>query len=131
MSAPFPHRARGRLDGGDDADVAGAPADAARELLADLVLARARVALQQVERGEQEARCAEPALQAVLVLERALHGVELVARREALDRLDAGALDLDREHRARADELAVDPDRAGAAHALLAADVRARQAELV
>src|SRR5690606_29115109 len=48
-----------------------------------------------------------------------------------LDRLDVTALDLDRQHEARAHRLAVDEHRAGAANAVLAADMGAGGADLV
>ena len=51
--------------------------------------------------------------------------------REGLDRLDLGAVRLDGEQAARAHRDAVEPDGAGAADAVLAADVRAGQPEAV
>ena len=51
--------------------------------------------------------------------------------RQALDRRHRGAVDLDGEHQARAHRLTVHQHGAGAADAVLAADVRAGEAELV
>ena len=56
-------------------------------------------------------------------------GVEGRAVGHALDRLDLGAVGLDGEHRAGLGALAVDVDRARAAVARVAADVRAGQPE--
>ena len=50
---------------------------------------------------------------------------------QPLDGTDLRAVDLHREHQARADGDAVEVYRAGAAHAVLAADVRTRQPERV
>ena len=57
--------------------------------------------------------------------EGALQRIELVAVRQALDGADLFAVRLYREHQARAHRLAVDEHRAGAADAVLAADMRA------
>src|SRR5690242_17040305 len=118
---------RGGLDGPDDPHVARAAADVARELLADLVLRRVVVRVEQRLRRHQEAGRAEPALETVVVLERLLQRMQLVTIGEALDRLDPRAVDLTRERQAGACDNAVDEDGARAAHALLAADVRPRQ----
>src|SRR5205823_9023691 len=85
--------ARGGLDGGDDLDVARAAADVAAELLEDLVAARRRVALEQRGRREHEARRAEPALRAVLLMEGGLDFREAPRLAEALDGRDARAID--------------------------------------
>ena len=63
--------------------------------------------------------------------ERALQLAERLAVAQPLDGFDGGAVGLDREHEARAGELAVDPHRARAADSVLAADVDAGGAELV
>src|SRR5262247_2089024 len=67
------------LHGLDDVHVAGAPAQIPRDRLADLLLARVLVSLEQRARGHQHARGAEAALQAVLLGEAFLHRVELPA----------------------------------------------------
>ncbi len=86
---------------------------------------------EQVDRGHDHAGGAEPALETVLLPEGGLHRVEVVAVGEALDGLDLRAVGLDREHRAGLDGLAIDVDRAGAALAGVAADVRAGQVEIL
>ena len=57
-------------------------------------------------------------------------GVSVAVAREPLDRDDLGAVDLHREEEARAHGDAVEPHRARAADAVLAADVRPGEAEL-
>ena len=65
------------------------------------------------------------ALQAVVLVERRLHRVPLVAVGEALDRGDRRAVGLGREHRARLHRLAVDEHRARAAPRRVAPDLGA------
>ena len=55
----------------------------------------------------------------------------ILIRREPFDGGDAAAVGLRREHQARADGGAIDDHRAGAAHAMLAADMRAGEQEIV
>ena len=74
---------------------------------------------------------AEPALQAVLLPEGLLQRMEPLCRGEALDRRDRAALGLDRKHRAGLHGLTVDVDRAGAALARVAADVRPGEVEVL
>src|SRR4051812_17065493 len=125
------HAGGARAHGLDDVVVTGAPAQVAFEPVPDLVLARIRRAATQVGRTHDHPRCAEPALQAMVLLERGLHRVQLAAGGEPLDRGDLGALGLDREHGARLDGLAVNVDGARAALAGVAADVRAGEPELL
>ena len=74
---------------------------------------------------------AEAALERVVALERLLERREQRVARERLDRLHRRAVGLDREQAAAAHGDAVEPDGAGAADAVLAADVRAGEAEAV
>ena len=91
-----------------------------------------RLALQHADRQHQEARRAEAALQRVMVDECLLHRVQLVrpCASPSTVRMCA-ALGLHGEHQAGAHRLAVDQHRAGAAHAVLAADMRAGEAAIV
>ena len=66
-----------------------------------------------------------------MVVERLLHRRQALGLAEALDRGDLGAVDGGDRGQARAARLAVDEDGAGAAAALLAAGLRARDVELV
>src|ERR1041384_5300962 len=121
----------GVLDGFDDLVVAGAAAQVARDAVADLGLARLRVAGEQRARRHQHAGRAEPALQAVLLPEALLQRVQRAAGGEALDGLDRRPVGLDREHGAALDRLAVEANRARAAARGVAADVRAGQPEVL
>src|SRR2546428_9339706 len=67
---------RVRLDGVEDLHVPGAAAEVTRERRPNLVAARARVALQEGERGEQHPRGAEPALDRAVPDERLLERME-------------------------------------------------------
>ena len=76
--------------------------------------------------GDNEARRAEAALQAVVVAERLLHrGQVVVGPGDALDGRDLGAVGLHGVHEAGPDGLAVEQDRARTARAVLAAQVGA------
>ena len=121
-----------RMDRGDDPLVAGAAAQVAGELLADLGLRRPRVAAQQRLGGDQKAGGAEPALQGVVLGERALQRASARRRgRPGPRRSGSRAAGLDGQHQARAHRLAVELHGAGAADAVLAADVGAGQPGLV
>src|SRR6185369_14592771 len=65
------------LDGVDDVLVAGAAAEVPRDRPPDVVVGGMRVVLQEGRRRQHHARRAEPALQAVLLLEAFLDGVQL------------------------------------------------------
>ena len=80
---------------------------------------------QRVGGEHQEARRAVAALQPVMRDERLLQRMQLAAVRQPLHGAYLLALRLHREHQARAHRLAVDDHRAGAADAVLAADMRA------
>ena len=82
---------------------------------------------EEVGRRDQDARRAEAALQRVMTAE----GLLQRPPRQALDRAQLAAVHLHGEHQARAHRDAVELDRARAADPVLAADVRAGQAELV
>src|SRR5712691_12687851 len=120
---------RGEAHGVEDLCVAGAAAEVAREGLADLVVARVGVALEQVGGRHDQARGAEAALDGAALAESLLHRVQPLAFGEPLDRDDAVPVRLRRQHEARTDERAVEQHRAGTALALLAGVLRARQAE--
>ncbi len=82
-------------------------------------------------RGEHHPARAEAALGGVVVRERLLHDAEAPGRAEALDGRDLGAVDGRDGRQARAPRAAVDEHGAGAAAALLAAGLRARDPELL
>ena len=105
------YRSAGHLHGLDDVRVAGAAAQVAFQTLADLLLGRVRIALQQGGRGHQEARCAEAALQAVLTPEGFLQGLQLAVLGQAFDGGQLAPIRLDGEQGARLDWSVVDEDR--------------------
>src|SRR2546422_1357432 len=88
---------------------------------------------QERDERHEDARRAEAALQPVSLAERGLKGMQRVARAvsEALHGLDLVAVRLDGEHEAGADRLAVQQHGAGAAHPVLASNVRSGEAQLV
>src|SRR5262245_13080508 len=112
-----------RLHGLDDVLVPGAAAQVARDPVADLLLARVGVLLQQPVGARDHPWRAVAALQAVLLVECLLQRVQHAALLEAFDRQHVGAVALHCQHRARLDRHAVDVNRAGAAVRGLAADV--------
>src|SRR5262245_5382238 len=58
-----------------------------------------------------------------------LQGIELADATKAFDRLDRAAIGLHRKHQARSNAVAIDQHRAGAANAVLAADMRTGEPE--
>ena len=117
-------------DGGEDAAVAGAAAEHPGHVLGQRVPVVGPAGEQVVARHQHPGR-AEPALQGVVVRERLLQRVLVARAAEALHRRDLRALALHREQQAGPRRLAVDEDRAHPAHAVLAADVGAGEAEPV
>src|SRR5262249_54097067 len=79
----------------------------------------------------EKPRRAEAALQAVIVDERLLQRMQLVAVRQAFDGADLPAFGLHRKHQAGAHGLAIEQHRAGTAHPVLAADMGAGLAAVV
>src|SRR5258705_5450563 len=119
------------LNGLDDVLVARAPAEVARQLLAQGRPFQRHAAIGQRDGTEQEAGRAVPALERVRIAEGLLYRVQLPPAREAFDGRDRSTLGLGREHEARFHRLAVEEDSTGAAHALLASNVGAVELELV
>ena len=68
--------------------------------------------------------------QRVAVAKRSLQVGDFTGIRKPLDRLDRGPVRLHREHQAGAHDLAPDTHRAGAAHPVLASDMRAGKLEM-
>src|SRR5450759_4403146 len=118
-------------NGADDLVVAGAPAKVAGEPVARLGFRRVRIAVQQGLSRDQQARRAETALKRRMLEEFPLQRVEIMAPRQALDRLDRVTFGLDRKQQARADQSTVDHHAAGSAVARAASLFAAGQMELV
>src|SRR5690606_31863783 len=123
---------RGRLDRPDDVVITRAAAEIALEILADLLLARVRVVLEQRRRAHHHPRRAVAALEAVMILERLLdHAERSVGIGHSLDRAHLRPFAVEREDRAGLHRLAIEMHRAGAALRRVAADMRAGKAEPV
>src|SRR6185503_8471671 len=84
----------------------------------------------QIGGGEQHGRRAVAALAGVAGHERLLQVADLARVGHALDGLDLGAVERGGKHQAAAHYSAVDAHGAGPAHAVLAAGVRAHQAQI-
>jgi hypothetical protein len=81
--------------------ITGAAAQIAGNADADVLLARLRIVAQQLNQRRQDARRAEAALQAVMIVERLLQRMQLVGtRRDAFHRENVVAVGLHREHQA-------------------------------
>src|SRR6185437_11080055 len=117
--------------GAENLVVARAAAQIAGQPIPGFFLGRIGVAVEQRLGGDDKAGGAEPALKRGMLEEFLLHRVERIAVGDALDRRDRPPLGLDREHQARAGDVAVDDDGAGAAIARAAAFLAAGQPELV
>src|SRR5262249_30366641 len=110
-----------------DRPMPGAAAVIAWEMRADLFAAWSAAAGQQFLRGQQHARRAIAALQGVARDERLLQVGDLVRISHAFDSVEVRAVALHRQHQAAAHHHAVDTHAAGAAYAVLAADMTARE----
>src|SRR4029079_10907449 len=99
----------------DDVLIAGTAAEVAGDAFANLLLARRRVVLKQVDRGHDHARRAVTTLRTVLFPKTLLHRMQLPFRRKAFDRRDRRSIRLHGEDRARLRAPAVDHDGARAA----------------
>src|SRR3990172_6015559 len=98
----------------DDLVVAGAAAEIAHEPLLDLLLGGLWVLVEEGLGGDDLAGSADAALEAAVVDEGALHGVEALLAADALDCREVGAVGLDGQRDAGGDDAAVHEDGAGA-----------------
>src|SRR6266480_3439669 len=115
----------------DDLLVARAAAQVPADRVADLLLGRGRVRIQQALGRDEHSGGAVAALQTVRLAEAVLqHAHRAVGPRETLDGGDAVAVRLHGVHEAGPYRLPVEHHRARAADAVLAADVRAGKAKV-
>src|SRR5439155_17977363 len=115
---------RGGLgDGADDVGVAGAAAQITGEPGADLDLRAGAAAANQVARADQHARRAEAALHRVAAMEAVAQGGDDRIGGEAFEAVDLALVAGNRQRQAGTRRLAVDQHRAGAAYAVLAAEM--------
>src|SRR5436190_7942424 len=122
--------ARGDLDRLDDLGIGGATAKISREIVADCILVRIRILVEELRGHKYEARRAIAALERARLDEGFLHRTELVAVGEALDCGHLGPIYESGEIKATRDRRSVHQHRAAAAHALAAALARAHQVEI-
>ena len=99
--------------------------------MVDVLQSGIGIAVEERLGGHDEAGRAEAALLGVVLHERGLEGIELVAVAEALHRMDGGELEGDRQQAARIDRIAVDQHRAGAAGAAVADPLGTRQLQMI
>lgn len=114
-----------------DVGIAGTTAEVAVQTVSDLLAGRVRVALEQLDSGQDHAGSAETALQAVAFPEAFLHWMQLTVGGEPLDSGHFSSVGLDGEESAGFDGFAVKEDGAGTAQAGFTADVRAGKFALV
>ena len=100
-------------------------------MLADHITTRHAAARQKCLRADQHAGRAETALQRIAPLECLLQIGNDAGIRDAFDGFDFGAVALHGKDEAAAHHLAVDQHRAGAADAVLAADMAAGQSQIL
>src|SRR3954466_16387624 len=108
-------------DGGANVGVGGAAADVAAHELADVLVGAGVALLDQLDRRHDLPGGAVAALERVVLDERPLHRVQLVAVGEPLDRGDLVPGGRHRQRQAGQHPAAVDPHGAGPAGALVAA----------
>src|SRR5512143_2938676 len=94
-------------------------------MLADFVAARDATSLEEILRGGKHAGRAIAALQGVPLLERRLQIGDFAGIRQSFDCLDLGAVALHRQHQAATHDFAIYAHGAGAADAVLTANVTA------
>lgn len=80
--------------------VTGAAAEVARDCLADLLLIRIGVILQERHQCHQYARCAETALRTMRLPESFLDHMQVIGTAKALHCLDVVPIGLDSKHQA-------------------------------
>src|SRR5205085_162593 len=124
-------RARDGLHGLDDVVVAGAPAEVPLEPVADLVVARVRMLVQEARGRHDHPRRAIAALQGMVLVERLLHGMERAVPRQSLDRRHLVTVGLHGEEGARLHGLSVQVDSASPTRRRVATDVGAGETELL
>src|SRR5215468_4630403 len=117
---------------GHDILIAGATAQIAGNRDPHLLFGRVRIVAQELDERRQNPRRAEAALKAMMLMESLLQGMQLVGRRrDALDGENIMAVRLHREHEAGTRRAVIEEDGACPADAVLATEMRAREAELV
>src|SRR5262245_31173610 len=129
--APGGGRLGGLDDGGDHLRVAGAPAEVARDAVANLFLARAWILGEQGGGGHEHAGNAEAALGHTQAHEGVLERVQDAVLAQPLDRGHGSSAHLHGQHEAACHRLAVEMDGARAAIARAAPFLGSGEAQLL
>jgi hypothetical protein len=108
---------------GNNSFVSSASTEIFRHGLAYAALCLPGFPIEEIDRCQDHTRRTETALQSVSPAECLLHRMHPSSIGEPFDGRDFRLARLDREHDAGTDRLAVEQDRAGAANAMLAADM--------
>src|SRR5262245_29002666 len=119
------HFFRRSTNGLDDVLITGAAAEIGRQNIKQVAVADIGFALEHAHCQHQKARRAEATLQAMVIHECLLHGMQLCAVRQSFDGADLLAIGLYGEHQTGAHRLTIHDDGARSANSMLAADVRA------
>ena len=114
-----------------DGNVAGAPAQVSRQYFTNARFRSVGFVSEEGVGSRQHSRRAETALQRVVLPKRCLQGRQARRWAQAFDRDDRTAGCLYRKHQAGSDCCAIDDDGAGATYAMLAADMRTGQREVM
>src|SRR5262249_30843692 len=130
-SRPFAYGGCGFEHRGDDRRIARAPADVTRKHLPELPPGRAPGVTQGMRHGAQYPRCAEAALQGVMLREGALHLIERARFSEPLHGDDVGTVRLGGVLGATAHCSPIDQNRTGTAYAMFATDVNPEGLQLM
>ncbi len=125
------HFGGGGHDGADDLVIAGAAAQIAGQPVADFGFVGSGLRSSKRLRRDQNAGRADAALQSVHFQKLALQRMQLAILRHAFDRFDLAAVGFGRQHKAGADQPAVNHHAAGAAIAGRAAFLGAGQHQFV
>ena len=122
---------RSGAHGAHDIDVARAHAEIAAEADAYFLVRRIRVVPQQLESRQDHSGSAKAALERVVLLKRLLQRMERLIRREPFNGENLFAVGLGGKEQTGTNRATIEQHRAGAAHAVLAADVGSDQAEIM
>ncbi len=125
------HRIPTRQDCLDDVVIAGAATEVAFQPLSRLMFVGRGTGFNQLDGTHDHPRCAEAALEGMVLMKGLLHRVEFAALGQPLDGCDGGSIGFDRQHGAALHGTTVDVNDAGPAVAGIAADVGSGELQFV
>ena len=111
--------------------IAGAATEIAGQAVANLRFTRMGILFQQIHRGQDHPRRADPTLRAAAFNKGLLHGVQLIVRGDPFDGLNRRAGNLRDRHQATIDDPAIDHHRTGATLAFATTLFGAGQTQLL